>query len=48
MAMEMIQVAWEAMLIMLDPVRMGFLFGGVLIGLLAGGIGIVTRGRDTL
>lgn len=36
MAMEMIQVAWEAMLIMVDPVRMGFLVGGVLIGLALG------------
>lgn len=36
MLMEMLQVAWEAMLIMVDPVRMGFLIGGVLIGLALG------------
>lgn len=38
MALEMLQVAWEAAIIMVDPVRMGFLIAGVLIGL---GLGVI-------
>lgn len=36
MEFEMLSVAWEAAVVMVDPLRMAFLIGGVLIGLALG------------